>query len=223
MSPFIGSGISTFTCKIIEPSPSHTDALSSSLYLIVGKNVCGTAPSTLVYTRRLHVRDGIMAENCHLWQSSKAQVQPVLPNPSTLLQVLLYVISPPRDPTVHLVSPPAAPPMSRRDPLVPPWVPSSGSDGASRVSSSGSDGASSSGSSGASVSLPRIRWRFPYLLLGIRRRLRIASLGPDGAPRVSSSESCRASCVPSSGFGGFSCVSYLGSMPAAAPAPAPVR
>ena len=45
MSLAIDSGISTFLCKITEPSPSHTDALSSSLFSstssIVGRILCG--------------------------------------------------------------------------------------------------------------------------------------------------------------------------------------
>ena len=63
MSPVIDSDFS-FTRKIIEPPPSHTDAFpsltSSSILLIDGRNVCGAALSTPACTRRLHVRGGII-------------------------------------------------------------------------------------------------------------------------------------------------------------------
>ena len=59
MSRAIGSGISAFTCKAMEPPPSHTDALSSlpssSTSLIVCRKLCNAAPSTPMCTRRLHV------------------------------------------------------------------------------------------------------------------------------------------------------------------------
>ena len=64
MSPAIGSVISTLISKIIEPTPSHTDALSSSpsssTSSIVGRKLYGAGPSTSAYTRRFHVRDDII-------------------------------------------------------------------------------------------------------------------------------------------------------------------
>ena len=45
----IGSGLSLFTCNAIEPPPSHTDALSLSPSLIIGRNVCGDTFHTCVH------------------------------------------------------------------------------------------------------------------------------------------------------------------------------
>ena len=56
----IGSDISIFLCKIIEPLPSHIDTLFSSPSSIVGKNLCGAAPSTPACARRFHMRANII-------------------------------------------------------------------------------------------------------------------------------------------------------------------
>ena len=53
----IGSGISTFLCKIIEPTPSHIDTLFSSSSSFVGKQLCGAAFFMPACTRELYVRD----------------------------------------------------------------------------------------------------------------------------------------------------------------------
>ena len=66
----IGSGISTFLCKTLEPPPWQFDALSSSpsssISSIAGRIPCGAAPFTPTCTRRLHVRNDI------IWQKTAA-------------------------------------------------------------------------------------------------------------------------------------------------------